>query len=69
MYRSMLNVSFGVFDFLDVYVKLGVADYKFKADLIDQFWFPFGRCYIKFEMGFCLWRRVERCLYALKMVQ
>lgn len=35
MYRTMLNVGFGIFDFLDVYVKLGAADYKFKSDLYD----------------------------------
>ncbi len=52
MYRSMLNVSFGVFDFLDVYVKLGVADYKFKADLINNFGFPLGDATLNSKWGF-----------------
>jgi opacity protein-like surface antigen len=33
MYRSMIKGSFGLFDFLDIYVKLGAADYKFKSDI------------------------------------
>jgi opacity protein-like surface antigen len=52
MYRSMLNVSFGVFDFLDVYVKLGVADYKFKADLISNFGFTLGDATLNTKWGF-----------------
>lgn len=35
MYRPMLNIAFGVFDFLDVYVNLGGADYEFKSDIYD----------------------------------
>lgn len=52
MYRSMLNISFGVFDFLDVYVKLGVADYRFKADLINNFGFPLGNATLNTKWGF-----------------
>jgi opacity protein-like surface antigen len=52
MYRTMLNFSFGVFDFLDVYVKLGVADYKFKADLINNFGFPLGDATLNSKWGF-----------------
>ena len=52
MYRSMLNISFGVFDFLDVYIKLGTADYKFKTDAIDQFGFPLGEARFNTKCGF-----------------
>jgi outer membrane protein W len=48
----MLNVSFGVFDFLDVYIKLGGADYTFKSDLIDTSGFPGGDAKINTKWGF-----------------
>ncbi len=35
MYRTMLKVGYGFFDFLEVYIKLGGAAYKFRSDLED----------------------------------
>jgi hypothetical protein len=52
MYRTMLNVSFGIFDFLDVYVKLGGADYTFKSDLITLSGSPAGDAKINTRWGF-----------------
>lgn len=33
MYRTMIKGSFGLFDFLDIYVKLGIANYKLNGNL------------------------------------
>jgi opacity protein-like surface antigen len=33
MYRTMLKGSFGVFDFLDIYIKLGATDYEVKNNI------------------------------------
>ncbi len=52
MYRSMLNISYGFFDFLAVYVKLGGADYKFRTDIEDQFGNPEGDAKINTKWGF-----------------
>jgi opacity protein-like surface antigen len=52
MYRTMLNFSFGVFDFLDVYVKLGGAGFKFRTDFEDQFGNPEGNAVVHTKMGF-----------------
>ena len=32
LYRTTIKGSFGVFDFLDIYVKLGAVDYQFESD-------------------------------------
>lgn len=34
LYRTMIKGSFGIFDFLDVYVRLGVADDKSEGDFV-----------------------------------
>lgn len=52
MYRTMLQVGYGIFDFLEVYAKLGAADYKFKADVIDQFGNPEGDVSVNTKWGF-----------------
>jgi opacity protein-like surface antigen len=35
MYRPMVKASFGVFDFLDVYIKLGTANYRMENTVLD----------------------------------
>jgi len=52
MYRTMLKVGYGFFDFLEVYIKLGGADYKFRGDIEDQFGNPEGVAKINTKWGF-----------------
>jgi opacity protein-like surface antigen len=52
MYRTMLHVGYGIFDFLEVYVKLGGADYKFRSDIEDQFGNPTGDVKVNTKWGF-----------------
>ena len=52
MYRTMLHVGYGIFDFLEIYVKLGGADYKFRTDIEDQFGNPEGVAKINTKWGF-----------------
>ena len=52
MYRTMLQVGYGLFDFLEVYVKLGGAGFKFRTDIEDQFGFPVGNAVVHTKMGF-----------------
>jgi len=52
MYRTMLQVGYGLFDFFEVYVKLGGADYKFRTDIEDQFGNPEGVAKINTKWGF-----------------
>jgi opacity protein-like surface antigen len=52
MYRTMLQVGYGLFDFLEVYVKLGGAGFKFRTDVEDQFGFPVGDAVVHTKMGF-----------------
>jgi len=52
MYRTMLQVGYGFFDFLEVYIKLGGAGYRFRADIEDTFGFPVGQAVAHTRMGF-----------------
>jgi hypothetical protein len=52
MYRTMLQVGYGLFDFLEVYVKLGGAGFKFRTDIENQFGFPVGNAVVHTKMGF-----------------
>ena len=52
MYRTMLQVGYGLFDFLEVYVKLGGAGFKFRTDFEDQFGNPEGNAVVHTKMGF-----------------
>jgi len=52
MYRTMLQVGYGLFDFLEVYVKLGGAGFKFRTDIEDTFGSPVGDAVIHTKMGF-----------------
>jgi len=52
MYRTMLQVGYGIFDFLEVYAKLGAADYKFKADVVDPFGILEGDASVNTKWGF-----------------
>ena len=52
MYRTMLQVGYGLFDFLEVYVKLGGAGFKFRTDIEDQFGNPVGDAVVHTKMGF-----------------
>jgi hypothetical protein len=52
LYRTMLQVGYGLFDFLEVYVKLGGAGFKFRTDIEDQFGSPVGDAVIHTNMGF-----------------
>lgn len=52
MYRTMFQVGYGLFDFLEVYVKLGGAGFKFRTDIEDQFGFPIGNAVVHTKMGF-----------------
>jgi opacity protein-like surface antigen len=52
MYRTMLQVGYGFFDFLEVYIKLGGAGFKFRADIEDQFGFPTGKAVVNTRIGF-----------------
>lgn len=53
LYRTMLQVGYaGLFDFLEVYVKLGGAGFKFRTDIEDQFGSPVGDAVIHTKMGF-----------------
>ena len=51
-YRTMLQVGYGLFDFLEVYVKLGGAGFKFRSDIEDQFGNPTGDVTVHTKMGF-----------------
>jgi hypothetical protein len=42
MYRTMLQVGYGFFDFFEVYVKLGGQAYQVKSFVEDQFGIPDG---------------------------
>ncbi len=48
----MLQVGYGLFDFLEVYVKLGGAGFKFRTDIEDQLGNPVGDGVIHTKMGF-----------------
>jgi opacity protein-like surface antigen len=50
-YRTMLQVGYGLFDFLEVYVKLGGAGFKFRTDIEDQFG-PVADAAVHTKMGF-----------------
>jgi hypothetical protein len=52
MYRTMLQVGYGLFDFLEVYVKLGGAGFKFRSGFEDQFGNPVGDAAVHTKMGF-----------------
>jgi len=52
MYRTMLQVGYGLFDFLEVYVKLGGAGFKFRTDIEDQLGNPVGDAVVHTKMGF-----------------
>jgi hypothetical protein len=52
MYRTMLQVGYGLFDFLEVYVKLGGAGFKFRTDIEDTFGSPVGDAVVHTKMGF-----------------
>jgi opacity protein-like surface antigen len=52
MYRTMLKVGYGFFDFLEVYIKLGGAGYRFRADVEDLSGFPSGNAVVHTRMGF-----------------
>jgi hypothetical protein len=52
MYRTMLQVGYGLFDFLEVYVKLGGAGFKFRTDIEDQLGNPTGNAVVHTKMGF-----------------
>jgi opacity protein-like surface antigen len=52
MYRTMLQVGYGFFDFLEVYVKLGGQGYTVKTDVVDQFGSPEGDVKVHGRFGF-----------------
>jgi len=52
MYRTMFQVGYGLFDFLEVYVKLGGAGFKFRTDTEDQFGNPVADATVHTKMGF-----------------
>ncbi len=52
MYRTMLQVGYGLFDFLEVYVKLGGAGFKFRTDIEDTLGNPVGDAVVHTKMGF-----------------
>jgi opacity protein-like surface antigen len=52
MYRTMLQVGYGLFDFLEVYVKLGGAGFKFRTDIEDSLGNPVGDAVVHTKMGF-----------------
>ena len=51
-YRTMLQVGYGLFDFLEVYVKLGGAGFKFRTDIEDTLGNPVGDAVVHTKMGF-----------------
>jgi len=51
-YRTMLHVGYGLFDFLEVYVKLGGAGFKFRTDIEDQLGNPVADATVHTKMGF-----------------
>jgi hypothetical protein len=51
-YRTMLQVGYGLFDFLEVYVKLGGAGFKFRTDIEDTLGNPTGDAVVHTKMGF-----------------
>ena len=52
LYRTMLQVGYGLFDFLEVYVKLGGAGFKFRTDIEDQLGNGVGTVAAHTKMGF-----------------
>jgi len=54
MYRTMLQVGYGFFDFLEVYVKLGGQALQVKSFVEDQFGFPAGdiRAHVKYGFAY-----------------